>query len=75
MKKSVDGYDALSSDNPPDEVNFTIKYSPLDLIELLEQRLENEPKGVVSHKQWRKDVNRMIDELESVYDIKTWKKV
>lgn len=74
MKKNVDNRPAPDQDNP-EEGEFVVHQSLMEVEELLEQRLENKPRGENSLKLWRKDVNRMVEEINFICGWNKHKKV
>lgn len=71
MKKNVDNRTVEPEDMPDFEVSTSI----FELTEILEQRLENKPRGTNSLAQWRKDVNRSIEEINTILGFNKYKKV
>ena len=60
--KKVDGKPPITQDDPED-YEFVVTISLMELEEELEQRLENRPKGKNSEIQWKKDVNRLVKDI------------
>lgn len=53
-----------------DQIEETEKVimSAIDMQEMIDQKLENEPqKGTISHRGWKKDINSLMVEYNSTY--------
>lgn len=72
--KSVDGVNRRTSDEPL-ELDFEVVVSLYELEEMLEQRLDNKPQGEKSEKQWKRDVNDLVDEINTIVGFNKWSKV
>lgn len=61
----------FTQDNP-DESNVWVSHSLSELIDMIDQKLENKPKGEKRFDIWRGEVNNLVSEINSRADRKMY---
>lgn len=64
MQKTVDNTPTPNQDNPSFGC-FSVRETHMDLIEIIDQKLENKPRGEVSLKVWKKELHFLINQINS----------
>lgn len=61
----------FTQDNP-DESNVWVSHSLAELIDMIDQKLANKPKGERRYDIWRGEVNNLVSEINSRADRKMY---